>query len=53
MDICKVKKLIELFEEFDVEELEIQEGDDLVCIFCCCEQVFGIQYVSYYLVLVL
>lgn len=30
MDIRKVKKLIELLEESDVEELEIQEGDDSV-----------------------
>ncbi|WP_165856179.1 acetyl-CoA carboxylase biotin carboxyl carrier protein [Marinobacter sp. JSM 1782161] len=30
MDIRKVKKLIELIEESDVEELEIQEGDDAV-----------------------
>ena len=28
MDIRKIKKLIELLEESDVEELEIQEGDD-------------------------
>jgi acetyl-CoA carboxylase biotin carboxyl carrier protein len=30
MDIRKIKKLIELLEESDVEELEIQEGDDSV-----------------------
>ena len=30
MDIRKVKKLIELLEESDVEELEIQEGEDSV-----------------------
>jgi len=30
MDIRKVKKLIELIEESDVEELEIKEGDDSV-----------------------
>ncbi|WP_097459030.1 acetyl-CoA carboxylase biotin carboxyl carrier protein [Mangrovitalea sediminis] len=30
MDIRKVKKLIELLEESDVEELEIKEGDDAV-----------------------
>ncbi|MDG5500911.1 acetyl-CoA carboxylase biotin carboxyl carrier protein [Marinobacter sp. BGYM27] len=30
MDIRKVKKLIELLEESDVEELEIREGDDTV-----------------------
>ncbi|QCF27233.1 acetyl-CoA carboxylase biotin carboxyl carrier protein [Hydrocarboniclastica marina] len=30
MDIRKVKKLIELLEESDVEELEIKEGDDSV-----------------------
>ncbi|MDX5386349.1 MAG: acetyl-CoA carboxylase biotin carboxyl carrier protein, partial [Marinobacter sp.] len=27
MDIRKIKKLIELLEESDVEELEIHEGD--------------------------
>ncbi len=30
MDIRKVKKLIELLEESDVEELEIQEGEESV-----------------------
>ena len=30
MDIRKVKKLIELIEESDVEELEIKEGEDSV-----------------------
>ncbi|SRR5690554_4594767 len=30
MDIRKIKKLIELIEASDVEELEIQEGDDSV-----------------------
>lgn len=30
MDIRKIKKLIELLEESDVEELEIQEGEDSV-----------------------
>jgi acetyl-CoA carboxylase biotin carboxyl carrier protein len=30
MDIRKIKKLIELLEESDVEELEIKEGDDAV-----------------------
>ena len=30
MDIRKIKKLIELLDESDVEELEIQEGDDSV-----------------------
>lgn len=30
MDIRKVKKLIELLEESDVEELEIREGEDSV-----------------------
>ncbi len=30
MDIRKVKKLIELLEESDVEELEIKEGEDSV-----------------------
>jgi acetyl-CoA carboxylase biotin carboxyl carrier protein len=30
MDIRKIKKLIELIEESDVEELEIREGDDAI-----------------------
>ncbi len=30
MDIRKIKKLIELLEESDVEELEIHEADDSV-----------------------
>src|SRR5690606_18584142 len=30
MDIRKVKKLIELIEESDIEEIEIKEGDDCV-----------------------
>lgn len=30
MDIRKIKKLIELLEESDIEELEIHEGDDSV-----------------------
>ncbi|MFE8070654.1 acetyl-CoA carboxylase biotin carboxyl carrier protein [Marinobacteraceae bacterium S3BR75-40.1] len=30
MDIRKIKKLIELLEESDIEELEIKEGDDAV-----------------------
>ncbi|SRR5690554_226252 len=30
MDIRKVKKLIELIEESDIEEIEIKEGDDSV-----------------------
>ncbi len=30
MDIRKIKKLIELIEESDIEEIEIKEGDDSV-----------------------
>ncbi len=30
MDIRKIKKLIELIEDSDVEELEIKEGDDAI-----------------------
>ncbi len=30
MDIRKIKKLIELLEESDIEEIEIKEGDDSV-----------------------
>ncbi|MDC0662407.1 acetyl-CoA carboxylase biotin carboxyl carrier protein [Marinobacter sp. SS21] len=39
MDIRKIKKLIELLEESDVEELEIHEGDDSVRISRRREQV--------------
>lgn len=46
MDIRKIKKLIELLEESDVEELEIQEGDDSVRISRRREQVAGTQYIS-------
>ena len=48
MDIRKVKKLIELLEESDVEELEIHEGDDSVRISRRREQVAGTRYVSHY-----
>ncbi|MEA1080675.1 acetyl-CoA carboxylase biotin carboxyl carrier protein [Marinobacter qingdaonensis] len=48
MDIRKVKKLIELLEESDVEELEIHEGDDSVRISRRREQAAGTQYVSHY-----
>ncbi|MDX1456146.1 MAG: acetyl-CoA carboxylase biotin carboxyl carrier protein [Marinobacter sp.] len=41
MDIRKIKKLIELLEESDVEELEIHEGDDSVRISRRREQVAG------------
>lgn len=34
MDICKIKKLIELVEELGIFELEIFEGEELVCISC-------------------
>lgn len=34
MDICKIKKFIELVEEFGIVELEIIEGEELVCINC-------------------
>lgn len=47
MDIRKIKKLIELLEESDVEELEIQEGDDSVRISRRREQAAGTQYVSH------
>ena len=47
MDIRKIKKLIELLEESDVEELEIQEGDDSVRISRRREQAAG-QYISHY-----
>ncbi|MDO6441331.1 MULTISPECIES: acetyl-CoA carboxylase biotin carboxyl carrier protein [unclassified Marinobacter] len=48
MDIRKVKKLIELLEESDVEELEIHEGDDSVRISRRREQASGAQYISHY-----
>ncbi|MDP4547465.1 acetyl-CoA carboxylase biotin carboxyl carrier protein [Marinobacter sp. MDS2] len=47
MDIRKIKKLIELLEESDVEELEIHEGDDSVRISRRREQAPG-QVVSHY-----
>ncbi|MCK0105180.1 acetyl-CoA carboxylase biotin carboxyl carrier protein [Marinobacter sp. S0848L] len=47
MDIRKIKKLIELLEESDVEELEIHEGDDSVRISRRREQAAG-QVVSHY-----
>ncbi|MFV8569941.1 acetyl-CoA carboxylase biotin carboxyl carrier protein [Marinobacter sp. SBS5] len=47
MDIRKIKKLIELLEESDVEELEIHEGDDSVRISRRREQAAG-QFVSHY-----
>ena len=49
MDIRKIKKLIELLEESDVEELEIHEGDDSVRISRRREQAAaGGHYVSHY-----
>lgn len=48
MDIRKIKKLIELLEESDVEELEIHEGDDSVRISRRREQAAGAQYISTY-----
>lgn len=48
MDIRKVKKLIELLEESDVEELEIHEGDDSVRISRRREQAAGGQYMGHY-----
>ncbi|KEF30723.1 Biotin carboxyl carrier protein of acetyl-CoA carboxylase [Marinobacter nitratireducens] len=47
MDIRKIKKLIELLEESDVEELEIQEGEDSVRISRRREQAAGTQYISH------
>ncbi|MCK7547505.1 acetyl-CoA carboxylase biotin carboxyl carrier protein [Marinobacter koreensis] len=47
MDIRKIKKLIELLEESDVEELEIQEGDDSVRISRRREQPAATHYVSH------
>ncbi|MEX2476374.1 acetyl-CoA carboxylase biotin carboxyl carrier protein [Marinobacter sp.] len=48
MDIRKIKKLIELLEESDVEELEIHEGDDSVRISRRREQAAGPQYMAHY-----
>ena len=47
MDIRKIKKLIELLDESDVEELEIHEGDDSVRISRRREQPAGAHYVSH------
>ena len=48
MDIRKIKKLIELLEESDVEELEIHEGDDSVRISRRREQATAGHYVSHF-----
>ena len=48
MDIRKIKKLIELLEESDVEELEIHEGDDSVRISRRREQLAEPQYMAQY-----
>ncbi|WP_166257448.1 acetyl-CoA carboxylase biotin carboxyl carrier protein [Marinobacter salicampi] len=48
MDIRKIKKLIELIEESDVEELEIREGDDSVRISRRREQPSGGMMMSHY-----
>jgi len=48
MDIRKIKKLIELLEESDVEELEIHEGDDSVRISRRREQLAAPQYMPQY-----
>lgn len=48
MDIRKIKKLIELLEESDVEELEIHEGDDSVRISRRREQLAAPQYMAQY-----
>jgi len=48
MDIRKVKKLIELLEESDVEELEIHEGDDSVRISRRREPAPAPQYMPHY-----
>lgn len=47
MDIRKIKKLIELLEESDVEELEICEGDDSVRLSRRREQPAG-TYMAHY-----
>lgn len=48
MDIRKIKKLIELLEESDVEELEIKEGDDSVRISRRREQLASAPMLSHY-----
>ncbi|TGN40627.1 acetyl-CoA carboxylase biotin carboxyl carrier protein [Marinobacter confluentis] len=48
MDIRKIKKLIELLEESDVEELEIHEADDSVRISRRREQAPAPQYMAHY-----
>lgn len=47
MDIRKIKKLIELIDESDVEELEIREGDDSVRISRRREQPSGGMMMHY------
>lgn len=34
MDLCKIKKFIDFFEEFNFVELEIKEGEEVVCLLC-------------------
>ena len=48
MDIRKIKKLIELLEESDVEELEIHEADDSVRISRRREPAAAPQYMAHY-----
>ena len=48
MDIRKIKKLLELLEESDVEELEIHEGDDSVRISRRREQAPAPHYMTHY-----
>jgi len=48
MDIRKIKKLIELLEESDVEELEIHEAEDSVRISRRREQAPAPQYMAHY-----
>ncbi len=48
MDIRKIKKLIELLEESDVEELEIKEGDDSVKISRRREQLASAPMMGHY-----
>jgi acetyl-CoA carboxylase biotin carboxyl carrier protein len=48
MDIRKIKKLIELIEASDIEELEIQEGEESVRISRRQEQAAGGMMMSHY-----
>lgn len=53
MDICKIKKLIELVEELGIFELEIFEGEEFVCISCIMVNVGFLVMQQVYVVLMM